>query len=218
MRTSHAGEAHGGTQRGMRSYESNLRRIQAWKDARREGRRDYRLWKSSIRDSTLRVHGGPNPQPPIHPKPTYVERLFKASRSVPPTNQTIQLHKHRFVSSKCTIPLPTKTNLHVLSWNVEGLKETSKYDQIISFCKTNNVSLLCAQETKAESSHTFCKSGWGILMSGLPSDKHHGVGFFVSPQLCSHVSDCVPHSLRIAEITVNTLPHNYHQCLCSQSG
>ena len=44
-------------------------------------------------------------------------------------------------------------------------------------------------------------------MSGLPSDKRRGVGFFVSPQLRSHVSDFIPHSPRIAEITVNTLPH-----------
>ena len=200
-------EAHGGTQRGMRSFASNQRRLQSWKDARREGRKDYRIWKSSIRDSTLRVHGGQNPTPPIHPKPTYVERFFKASRSVPPSSQTVQLHKHRFASSKCTIPIPTNTGLHVLSWNVEGLRETSKCDQILSFCNNHNVSLLCAQETKAESSHTFCKSGWEILMSGLPSDKHHGVGFFVSPKLRSHVSDFIPHSPRIAEITVNTLPH-----------
>ena len=86
-------EAHGGTQRGMRSFASNQRRLQSWKDARREGRKDYRVWKSSIRDSTLRVHGGQNPTPPIHPKPTYVERFFKASRSVPPSSQTVQLHK-----------------------------------------------------------------------------------------------------------------------------
>ena len=182
-------EAHGGTQRGTRSFESHTRRLQAWKSARWEGRRDYRMWKTTIRDSTLRVHGGPNPQPPIHPKPAYVERFLKTSRSVPSSNQTVQLHKHRFASSKCTIPLPTNTDLHVLSWSVEGLRETSKYDQILSFFRQKKVSRLCAQETKAESFHTFCKSGWEILMSGLPSDKHHGVGFFVSPQLRSYVSD-----------------------------
>ena len=37
-------EAHGGTQRGMRSFVSNQRRLQSWKDARREGRKDYRIW------------------------------------------------------------------------------------------------------------------------------------------------------------------------------
>ena len=42
-------QAHGGTHRGMRSFDSTQRRLQAWKDARREGRRDYRIWKSSIR-------------------------------------------------------------------------------------------------------------------------------------------------------------------------
>ena len=82
-----------------------------------------------------------------------------------------------------------------MSWNVEGLKEnrqiwTVSYD----FAHNTEFSLLCAQETKAESSHTFVKNGWEILMSGLPSSKHHGVGFFVSPTLRSHVTDCKPHT------------------------
>ena len=44
-------------------------------------------------------------------------------------------------------------------------------------------------------------------MSGLPSSKHHGVGFFISPSLRAHVSDFKPHSPRICEITFATLPH-----------
>ena len=44
-------------------------------------------------------------------------------------------------------------------------------------------------------------------MSGLPNSKHHGVGFFVSPNLRSHVKDFKPHSPRICEITIDTLPH-----------
>ena len=94
-----------------------------------------------------------------------------------------------------------------MSWNVEGLKETAKYDSVLRFCSSNKISLLCAQETKVESSHTFVKNGWEILMSGLPSSKHHGVGFFVSPALRSHVKDFKPHSPRICEITLATLPH-----------
>ena len=44
-------------------------------------------------------------------------------------------------------------------------------------------------------------------MSGLPADRHHGVGFFVSPQLRLHVTNFISHSPRIAEITLHTLPH-----------
>ena len=44
-------------------------------------------------------------------------------------------------------------------------------------------------------------------MSGLPSEKHPGVGFFVSPWLRSHVSEFIPHSPRVAELTINCLPH-----------
>ena len=87
-----------------------------------------------------------------------------------------------------------------MSWNVEGLKEVAKYDSILRFCATRKISLLCAQETKVESSSTFVKNGWEILMSGLPSSKHHGVGFFISPSLRAHVSDFKPHSPRICEI------------------
>ena len=113
----------------------------------------------------------------------------------------------RSVRDRCSIPIPTNPALSLWTWNVEGLRETAKYDSIISFCRSKNVSLLCAQENKVESSHYFNKNGWEILMSGLPAEKHHGVGFFVSPWLRSHVCDFIPHSPRIAEITVNTLPH-----------
>ena len=70
-----------------------------------------------------------------------------------------------------------------------------------------SVSLLCAQKIKSESSRSFIKNGWEILMSGLPTDKHHGVGFCVSRQLRLHVTNFVPRSFRIAEITFHTLPH-----------
>ena len=190
--------AHGGSsKRGMRSQDSY--------DA--FGRRDFRLWKSELKDSTMRVHGGLNPQPPIHPKPTYVERLRKFQARLPSSSHSVHVHNTRSATSEVTVPLPTNTDVHVLTWNVEGLRESAKYDAILSFCKKHSVSLLCAQETKAESSHFFLKNGWEILMSGLPTDKHHGVVFFVSPQLRLHVANFIPHSPRISEITLHTLPH-----------
>ena len=94
-----------------------------------------------------------------------------------------------------------------MTWNVEGLRETAKYDLILKFCIKHKVSLLCAQETKATSSYSFCRSGWEILLSGHPKEVHHGVGFFVSPTLRSHTRDFKPHSSRICELTLDTLPH-----------
>ena len=201
-------EAHGGnTQRGYRSISSYQRRLQAWKSSRIEGRRDFRRWKSSLKDTTLRVHGGSNPKPLIHPRPTYVERFVKSAKSQGHNHHATHVHSMRSVMDKCTVPIPTNTAISLCTWNVEGLRETAKYDSVISLCRSKNVSLLCAQETKSESSHYFSKNGWQILMSGLPSDRHHGVGFFVSPWLRSHVSDFIPHSPRIAELTINCLPH-----------
>ena len=200
--------AHGGgSKRGFRSKEAYDRRKEAWKSSRLLGRRDFRKWKSEIKDSTMRVHGGANPQPPIHPRPTYVDRFRKFQARLPTNSQTIQSHSTRSATSNVSLPLPTNTDVHVLTWNLEGLRESAKYDAILSFCKLKSVSLLCAQETKAESSHFFIKNGWEILMSGLPTDRHHGVGFFVSPQLRLHVTNFIPHSPRIAEITLHTLPH-----------
>ena len=44
-------------------------------------------------------------------------------------------------------------------------------------------------------------------MSGLRSSKHHGVGFFVSPTLRSHVTDFKPHTPGICDLTIATLPY-----------
>ena len=168
-------EAHGGsTQRGYRSLSAYQRRLQAWKASRIQGRRDFRQWKSSLKDTALRVHGSPNPKPLIHPRPTYVERFVKSARSDSHNHYATHAHTMRSVADKCTIPIPTNTEISHWTWNVEGLRETAKYDSILTFCRNKNVSLLCAQETKAESSRCFAKNGWQILMSGLPSDKHHG--------------------------------------------
>ena len=200
-------EAHGGnTQRGHRSLSAYQRRLIAWKESKSQNRRVFRQWKSSVKDAALRVHGGPNPKPLIHPRPTYEERFIKSAKSQPHNSYSTQVHNMRSANDRCTVPIPTNTDLCLWTWNVEGLRETAKYDSIISYCRSQNVSLLCAQETKAESCHYFNKNGWQILMSGLPSEKHHGVGFFVSPWLRSHVSDFIPHSPRIAEVTVNTVP------------
>ena len=198
--------AHGGTQRGKRSTEAQSRRYSLWQARRRAQRQDYRRWKAQQKDSALRVHGSFSP-PPIHLKPTTQQRLqsrLKSSQSlttIAPINQT------RDAGSKISLPLPTGTPLHLMTWNVEGLRETAKYDLILKLCIKHKVSLLCAQETKATSSYSFCKSGWEILLSGHPKEVHHGVGFFVSPTLRSHTRDFKPHSSRICELTLDTLPH-----------
>ena len=117
------------------------------------------------------------------------------------TNQLRQSDK------STSVPLPTGFDINIATWNVEGLREISKYDQILIFLTSGSIHLLAAQETKSESVHTFTKAGWEILHSGSATAKHHGVGFFVSPSLRPHVSNFLAHSPRICEITIHTNPH-----------
>ena len=165
------------------------------------------IWRSAVTDSPARVPGGYNPQPPIHPKLTYVERFIKAKSILPITSQSTQFHKDRTNASPIKVPLPTKTNVYVMTWTFEGIREAAEYDSILFYCWQKGVSILCAQEFKSESSLTFVKNRWDILLSGLPNEKYHGVGFFLSPQMRLHITDFMPHSPRMREITLLTLPY-----------
>ena len=81
------------------------------------------------------------------------------------------------------------------------------YDQLLLFAKKHDFHLLAIQETKSDSSHSFCKSGWEILHSSTPEGKHHGVGFMVSPFLRPFITDFLAHTPRICELTRQTIPH-----------
>ena len=191
-----------GSHRGTRSEASKYRRFTSWKQNQRDSRQDYRIWKSSYKDSTLRTHGDQNPKPLICPKSTAQIRLQSQASSF--GNRANQL---RNSCKDIAAPLPTGFDIHIATWNVEGLREVAKYDQVLSFLRHRNIHLLAVQETKSDSINTFNKSGWEILHSGASNAKHHGVGFFVSPSLRPHVHSFLAHSPRICEITVRTNPH-----------
>ena len=199
-------EAHRGCSRGIRSEQALERRWDKFVNNRRQGRRDYREWKRECKDATRRVPGGPHPLPPAYPRPTNTIRLQKQLKPCESRSTRHAPHQVRDIASGVSFPLPTGTFVKLATWNVEGLREVSKYDQIFRFAKQRGIELVLAQETKATSSHTFVKNGWEILHSGHPQSKHHGVGFFVSPSLRPHVMDFKPHSPRICEITVNVSP------------
>ena len=144
----------------------------------------------------------PESYPLICPKPAALGRLLSQSRSFPQGYNQL-----RYSDKPHSVPVPTGFSLQLASWNVEGLRETAKYDQILSFISSRQVHLLAVQETKTESVSTFCKSGWEILHSGAFHSKHHGVGFFIAPALRPHVNNFLAHSPRICEITIQTNPH-----------
>ena len=129
------------------------------------------------------------------------KRLDAQSRSFPQGYNQL-----RYVHKPVAVPVPAGFQLQLSTWNVEGLRETAKYDQIISFLNSKQIHLLAVQETKCGSVSAFCKSGWEILHSGSSNSKHHGVGFFVFPSLRLHAHKFLAHSPRISEITLQTNP------------
>ena len=70
----------GRTSRGQRSSQAKTRQFQKWTQHKRSRRRDYRAWKSALKGTTLRTHGGSIPVPPSSPSPTRVERLRSTVR------------------------------------------------------------------------------------------------------------------------------------------
>ena len=126
-----------GSHRGTRSEASKYRRFTSWKQNQRDSRQDYRIWKSSYKDSTLRTHGDQNPKPLTCPKSTAQIRLQSQASSF--GNRANQL---RNSCKDIAAPFPTGFDIHIATWNVEGLREVAKYDQILSFLRHRNIHLL----------------------------------------------------------------------------
>ena len=162
-----------GTHRGTRSFDALARRFINWKAKQVTSRRDFRAWKSHHnKDSTLRTHGDQNPKPLVCPKPAVEIRLRSQAKSF-----TDHSNRLRSSNKKVALPTPTGFDLNIATWNVEGLREISKCDQILTFSVSKNIHLLAAQETKSDSVNTFQKSGGEILHSGSSDTKHDGRGF-----------------------------------------
>ena len=82
---------------------------------------------------------------PDPPRPTYVERSRKFQARVPTNSQRVHVHSNRSASSNISVPFPTNTDVHAMTWNVEGLREAAKYDAILSFCRTISVPPVCSE-------------------------------------------------------------------------
>ena len=92
----------GGTSRGQRSSQAKTRRFQKWTQNKRSRRRDYRAWKSALKGTTLRTHGGSIPVPPSSPSPTRVERLRSTVRRTQSSPFYWRYHQH-----SCPISIKT---------------------------------------------------------------------------------------------------------------
>ena len=194
-------DTHGGTSRGARSQAAKSRRHDRWQQKQLAPRQDYREWRRSQTGSTLRTHGGSFLKPPICSQPA-IERLTHISRKADSS-----FNQLRFCNKQSAPSLPSGTQLTIATWNVEGLKEVAKYDQLIVWADNLQIHRMATQGTKSDSSYMFRQSGWEILHSCTPAGKHHGVGLFVSPNIRPHVSNFLAQSPRICEITLNVHPH-----------
>ena len=72
------------------------------------------------------------------------------------------------VIKKVALPIPTGFDLNIPTRNVEGLREISKYDQILTFSNSKNIHLLAVQETKSDSVNTFQTNGGRSFIQVLP--------------------------------------------------
>ena len=93
---------------------------------RREARRDFRMAK---------LHQG------FHPEGARWNESFKQATKQSPIHP---VNQSRSIRHSLAVPLPASTHLRLMSWNVEGLKETAKYERKQRFCSSNKISLLCA--------------------------------------------------------------------------
>ena len=63
--------------------------------------------------------------------------------------------------------IPKQPRLHtpikVATWNVEGLYELTKYEQIMEYMIRNHVAIVALQETKATQTHSFIKKGFDFF-------------------------------------------------------
>ena len=101
-------------------------------------------------------------------------------------------------------------SLKLATWNIEGLREVAKYDQIFAFMRKENVHMLAVQETHSTSIQEFSKDGFLILHSAAAGSPNHGVGFIVSPSLRPYVQSFMPLGPRLCSVVVNTSPRPFH--------
>ena len=106
------------------------------------------------------------------------------------------------------VSIPTGFDLNIATWNVEGLREISKYDQILPFSLRSNIHLLAAL-LKRLNLIPFTLSKKVVGKSSIPALLVPNVMelAFLSPPLSVHMLSIFAHTPRICELTVCTNSH-----------
>ena len=205
-------DAFGGhSHRGFRSQEATNRRIQKRNDRRRDARQSYRAYAKGLgRDEA--DHGLLQPPPP-QPKQAVYDRSKKLLKSSGCATNNASIS--RAVLSTAIAPCKFRSSaLKLASWNVEGLREIAKYDQVFAFMQKHSIHILAMQETHSQCSQEFSKSGYLVLHSSSPQAPKHGVGFIIAPCLRPYVHSFLPLGPRLCSILVSTSPKPLH-ILCA---
>ncbi len=101
------------------------------------------------------------------------------------------------------------------SWNVRGLKSTSKRQALGSDCMHYNIDIACLQETKIDiQSEERLLSGHKLILMQQKKSFHHGLGFVVGPRLLDHVNSYGYISDRIATMDLSLPSKNGSSTKC----
>lgn len=201
--------ASGGPPSGYRkrSDRALTNRAAKAREIRAKSRREYRYWKSHLGGQEFWAGQTCQSPPPFRPTCSAQLRVIKHTRSFP--HQTSRAAWFRnFINSPQSImtnPRPL-SRFKFCTWNVEGLYEPTKYDQLFQYMVSNDIMVLAMQETKATCPHSFLKRGFEVYLSGQADSPHHGVGFIVHPKARHLCSGFLGHSARVCSIEVAISP------------
>ena len=196
-----------------RSLEARHRRHQLRNDRRRQSRRDYRSWISSVLESGKFTLAHPRrPLKRVTNSPNQLRRAYASQRLRPTIGSRAALYRHYVQPSLLDMPSrhlswrPLSNTLHLATWNIESLIGLGKHQALAELAIKNGLDILCLQETKSTTSNEIFAKGGKYLLSGTPADPAAGVGFYVPPKTLPLVYDFIPFSARVAALLLRTQP------------
>ena len=196
-----------------RSLEARHRRHQLRNDRRRQSRREYRTWISSVLEGGKFTLAQPRrPLKRVTNSPDQLRRAYSSQRRHPTIGSRAALYRHYVQPSLLDMPSrhlswrPSNNLLTVATWNIESLIGLGKHQALAEFVTKKGLDILCLQETKSTASNEIFAKGGKYLLSGTPTDPAAGVGFFVPAKTLPLVFDFIPFSSRVAALLLRTQP------------
>ena len=194
-----------------------LARQSKFQASRASSRRKYRKWiQDSLEDGKFT---------PVHPwlppkrvtnSPAQLLRAYGRGISAPTSGSRAHLFKTYVQPSLLDLPTrllgwrPECNQLQLVTFNIETIIGHGKQEALADFVRRRAIDMLALQENKSTASDERRIVGGKLLLSGTPTEHMAGVGFYVPTHRLPLVSDFLPHSGRIAVLTLRTQPHPTH--------